>query len=327
MHRNILALVITTIGVSLGCSRQEADQHPGARLSTESVSRSNRSDAQSVPLGDERTVVVRGTLPVVLVATHDGDLPLSGVPRRENHRHLAKFSVARDRYTAPLLREISKAIEQQTGRRPYVVINRISRKVMDANRPPESAFEHAGGEKAYRRFHETLADVLADARSLSPDVLLVDVHGQTKHPADVCLGTHDGLTLRHLSRADGNWPMVEMSRELVAAGFSVPGFVHQVRTDWIGKKREPTPRVITIPASLPVSMQRGGWLIRHYAANEPGVAAIQIEVHRRVRYQRDVRIRFANAFARALATFVDRYLAVVPGSADRPHTPSGDDES
>ena len=116
---------------------------------------------------------------------------------------------------------------------------------MDPNRSLSEAYEHPLGAQAYEDFHGSLKNTLRAAAASSDRVLLVDIHGQTRHPADICIGTHDGQTLRML-RAGGKdevmWPAVDMGRQLVDAGFSVPGLVEEMETDWIGKRREASAR-------------------------------------------------------------------------------------
>ncbi len=80
-----------------------------------------------------------------------------------------------------------------------------------------------------------------------------------------------------------------------------------METDWVGRRKESRARLVEIPAELPVSMQRGGWLIDHYSRRNNHTATMQIEVHRRVRYQPPVRRRFAEAFAASLAEMLSRY--------------------
>ena len=294
----------------LGChSAKESVEPP----STRPVQFTNGKVSEAQVGSEAYTEYTEGTLPIVLVATHDGDLHPQHIPTRENVRQLERFSTARDRYTAPLIVEVADDIERLTGKRPHVVINRLSRRVMDPNRNADSAYECEHGAHAYEAFHEQVARALEQAGAATRPVLLVDVHGQTAHPADICLSTHGGSTLRNLSgRDDGNalWPQVEVGRQMVAAGFSVPGLVHQMQTDWVGKQRESQVRTISIPPEPPWGMQQGGWLIREYSRSQNNVSCLQVEVHRRIRYQSAVRRRCAAALAASLERFLIQYLRV-----------------
>src|SRR5579884_4228768 len=85
-----------------------------------------------------------GELPVILSAPHGGLRPIPGVPERKGDG-LAKgpsgFFTGRDTGTEELALQIARAIEAKMGKKPYYVIARFHRKYIDANRPPEIAYE------------------------------------------------------------------------------------------------------------------------------------------------------------------------------------------
>ena len=81
-------------------------------------------------------IIQKGDLPIVLSAPHGGT---QKVPQVEEERQgegqsksPGKFVMARDTGTEELVLDVSKAIEQRFGRKPWVVAARFARKYIDA---------------------------------------------------------------------------------------------------------------------------------------------------------------------------------------------------
>lgn len=210
-----------------------------------------------------------GTLPVVLVVAHDGDLWRPSVPARA-------VEPRRDEKTAVFAEELADALEQQTGRRPHVVRMRMDRRQVDANRLPKAAFEHPDAQAVYEAFH---ARVHVLTRQLGPTgALVLDLHGNWEFPADLYLGTDRGRTVAGESEQSIDAAMRRAARQ---AGFDVAGV-------------EQTPKTL-----------RSDHIVNQYADPQAGVEAVMVELHTRVRSDPTVRQTMARALATAVTTTLD----------------------
>ncbi len=201
-----------------------------------------------------------GTMPLLLTVPHDGGDFLGMFPNR------AKGVTVRDAGTRDLAERIAELLQQQTGRRPYLVIARFSRKQLDANRPEADAMESGELLPAYRAYHDQVAAYVADMRARFPSgALLIDVHGQSQEPDTTFRGTRAGLTASRLvgrfgiSALQGSNSLAGM---LAARGYGVnpPLDAPTLRED---------PRF------------SGGYTVFTYGSHRPdGVDAIQLEFGR-----------------------------------------------
>lgn len=134
-----------------------------------------------------------GTLALLLTVPHDGAEFLGLFP------HRTKGVTVRDVGTRELAERVADHLEKQTGRRPYLVIAKVSRRQMDVNRAEVDAVESVGLLPAYRAYHEQVAAYVAELRARFPSgALLIDVHGQSYEPATTFRGTRAGLTATRL---------------------------------------------------------------------------------------------------------------------------------
>ena len=77
----------------------------------------------------------KGALPLILTVPHDGGEFVGLMQARK------KGTVVRDAGTRELAERVASVLEAKTGKRPYLVIARFSRKVLDANRSEADAME------------------------------------------------------------------------------------------------------------------------------------------------------------------------------------------
>jgi N-formylglutamate amidohydrolase len=198
-----------------------------------------------------------GTLPLILTVPHDGDELLGSVPARQ------KGTVLRDAGTRALAERTAAAVEKRTGKRPYLVIARFSRKYLDANRTERDAMESVDALPAYRAYHDQIAAYIADVKSKFPGgAVLVDVHGQSDDPDTIFRGTRSGLTAKALLQRSGRACLQgdkSITGVLAAKGYAVnpPADAESLRED---------PRFM------------GGYTVFNYGSQHArGVDAIQLE--------------------------------------------------
>ena len=119
-----------------------------------------------------------GTMPLVIVAPHGGDLSPETLPDRQ----CAGCETLNDANTQELAEAIADAFERRTGRRPFVVANRLHRRKFDGNRErTEATGGYAPLDPLWDRLHLAIDSAKARALRLHRRALLVDLHGHA-HP-------------------------------------------------------------------------------------------------------------------------------------------------
>ena len=77
---------------------------------------------------------IAGNLPIILTAPHGGTLTPADIPDRVAEQCGGEATTVRDTNTEELVREIGAAFFRATGKYPHIVINRLHRRKLDANR-------------------------------------------------------------------------------------------------------------------------------------------------------------------------------------------------
>lgn len=232
----------------------------------------------------------RGRLPVVLSAPHGGTRDVFGVPPRRGvglPTGGSGFFAGRDGGTEELADALAAEIERRTGKAPYLVAARFHRKFIDANRPPDIAYEDARAKPVYDAYRDTLAAYCREVRAAHGRGLLLDVHGQGSMPDAVVRGTKDGKTVALLVQRYGAKAHTgpESFFGLLAAGGCK---VHPA--DLAGKE---------------LAGLNGGHIVQTYGGGDYGVDAIQLE------FGGDFRTPARRAATAAVvATAVERYAAL-----------------
>ena len=231
-----------------------------------------------------------GDVPIILVTGHGGDK----TPKEWRVRTNPGVLNAKDSYTWPLSKQLWERMKTDHGLSPYWVLNTVHRKYADVNRAPgEKAYESPEGRAVYEAFHEALERAVEDSVERFEFAFIVDIHGQSKQPADVYLGTGRRKSMDDLLRRFGEDVLMgrhSLQEELVARGYSSPRNI-----------RPPGP--YEIPGSV-----SGGYITRHYGSRVL-VDAVQIEVHGRRRKDETLLPIVAKDLSDALAQFHKVYLA------------------
>ncbi len=116
-----------------------------------------------------------GTLPLIFAASHGGDLDPATIPDRS----CPGCVTTTDLNTQELARQIRQALFERTGCYPHVVINRLKRTKLDANRDlAEAALGNPEAEQAWRDFHFFLEKAKTQIEeSPAKRGLFIDLHG------------------------------------------------------------------------------------------------------------------------------------------------------
>lgn len=184
------------------------------------------------------------------------------------------FVIFGDARTNELATDLAETIASlyQNKHRPSLLLNQIHRRYADVNRKPEQSSHDRLGTAHHAEFHLQLAQELERLVQEHGWALLLDIHGQSRYPTTLLLGTAQNKVIGEWSKAT-IWGHRGVVDRLSAAGFSA----------------EP---------STPDGTQRyaGGYTIRHHGRT-PHVEAWQLEHSRDIRDALDERTRYLELLA------------------------------
>lgn len=150
--------------------------------------------------------IQRGTLPIILTAPHGGQAAIPGVTIRSTEnkgKDAWRYNTGRDAETDKIALGIAAEIKAITGKDVYLVVARFDRKYLDANRPPEIAFDQSAARPAYDYYHRAIRGFIDEVRANHPNGLLIDIHGQHKIPDSLARGTINGKSVTNLIKRGG----------------------------------------------------------------------------------------------------------------------------
>jgi hypothetical protein len=117
---------------------------------------------------------VAGNMPIILSAPHGGLLSPAAIPDRA----CSGCSTVNDFNTQELARAVANALHARTGCWPHLVINRLHRRKLDANRDlPEAADGNPVAGQAWMDFHEFLGAAKNEVNLQFGKGFYVDLHG------------------------------------------------------------------------------------------------------------------------------------------------------
>lgn len=117
---------------------------------------------------------IAGNMPIVLSAPHGGLLTPAAIPDRD----CSGCTTVNDFNTQELGRAVANALHARTGCWPHLVINRLHRRKLDANRDlPEAADGNAIAGQAWMDFHDFLGAAKNQAAWQFGKGFYVDLHG------------------------------------------------------------------------------------------------------------------------------------------------------
>ena len=249
--------------------------------------------------------VVEGDLPIVFALPHDGDLGLPGVVPRRNIARDSHFNTTSARHTREIALEVALALEGHTGKRPWLVINRLARSYADLDRTPRTAFEHRYTAELYNGYHRRLKETIAQLKKVFGNGLLLIIDAQETFPADIYIGSLESRSIAGLkdkyttSVLDGEY---SLGHQLTRAGYKLPSFSTSID---LGQGL-----IQDIPATVPRPLDGGQVLERHGSHQPEGIDALSLVLHERVRGPLQERRRLIKALALAVAGFVRAFLPV-----------------
>ena len=167
--------------------------------------------------------IAPGGLPIILTAPHGGRAALPGVEERKGDG-ANRFNPRTDSNTDILTEKLADSLEQKLGKRPYVVMARFHRKYIDANRPPQDAFESPEAKSTYAAYHAAIDSACKEVTARWGRGVVLDIHGQAAQPGAVLRGTQNGKTVTHLLKQSGReavYGETSLFGQLAKQGFAV----------------------------------------------------------------------------------------------------------
>lgn len=256
-----------------------------------------------------------GELPIVITAPHGGYLEPTSIPDRD----CSGCSYARDTYTQELARTLAEALEARTGCLPHLVINRLHRKKLDANREiMEAADGDPQAEIAWTEWHHFIESAQAQALQRFGKGFYIDLHGHGHDIQRLELGylltsselrlSDSALTARQLLSESsirtlaGNAPQGMTFPELLRGPNSFGGLL-EAR----GYPSVPAPAMPFPTTAEPYF--NGGYNTGRYCSRDgDAFDGLQIECNWiGVRDNAANRQRFADSLTSALMTFLEMY--------------------
>lgn len=260
---------------------------------------------------------IPGDLPIVISAPHGGTMLPSEIPDRTSG------TLTRDLNTEELARDVVNAFVARFGRRPHLIICRLSRRKLDANREiVEAAAANPFAERAWREYHGFIEASAAEVRRTPGLGFYVDLHGHGHDIQRLELGYLLGGSVLALSDAQlplsvavptsSLWPVAVHSGTpfpaLLRGSVSLGAYLEAA-----GFPSVPSPAAPS-PGSAPYF--DGGYSTqRHGTSTDNRFAGVQIESN-----MNGVRDTPANraAFASALVSSLELFLGTVRTPARTP---------
>jgi len=254
-----------------------------------------------------------GDLPIIISAPHGGTLVPDEIPDR------TWGTIARDTNTQELARGIATALQARTGGRPHLVVCRLRRTKLDANRDRyEAAQGNRHAERAWDEFHTFLEAARDSVQVRFSHGLYIDLHG---HGHD-----NQRLELGYLIRGsdlDRSDDVLDQSRFLEdssiralvgTTGLSLSSLLRGVTSLGTLFEQGGVPAVPSTSQPGPGGepYYSGGYNTRRYGSSEGGtVSGVQIECNwTGVRNSEENREGFAAIVAEVLEEYLGEHFGI-----------------
>lgn len=238
-----------------------------------------------------------GNLPILITAPHGGQAAVLGVASRDvsdKPRGGRQYEVTRDVNTDVIAEGLARYLETATGSRPYLVAAAFHRKYIDANRPPQIAYDSPAAEPYYRSYHDSIRRFVQDILRAYPAGLLIDVHGQTLMPSTVIRGTLNGQSVARLLQRVGS-----------ASVTGTKGLFGLIEAQ--GMKVFP-PNAALLVGTAENAGFSGGYTVATYGSHQSGgIDAIQIEIGAVYRKESELQITI-DRIGKAIVIFYEAHM-------------------
>lgn len=247
-----------------------------------------------------------GNLPIIISAPHGGYLKPGEIPNR------TWGTTGLDYQSQEYTREVVEHIQRLTGKYPHLIINKLHRSKLDANRPlAEAAQGHQWAEQAWYEFH-TFIDI-AEARAAAD---WGRGHYFDLHTKDASQSTDVGLLLSsselNLSNRELNGTLKYANKSSIKnlANTSTASFSDIIRGRLsLGKFLQDRGYVVVPSPALPGPKAQyyynGGYNTYTHGSNRGGtIDATQVESY--YKYLGRNRSAYARALAESIVLFMEK---------------------
>jgi len=281
---------------------------------------SSHIDAQTYSAGvsyfseEEHVEYIHGNLPIILSAPHGGEKKPIDIPDRNCNGCVT----INDTNTQELTREVMAAIVEQTGCYPYVILNRLHRSKLDANREiVEAADGNSKAEAAWTFYHAQVDSSRKFVTASHGKGIFLDLHGHGHEiqrlelgyllsrgdlqENDVHLNDSTKIGKSSIKHLVADNLKGHQHSELIRGEDSFGTFLNQKNVAAVPSEEDPFP----LDDQLYFN---GGYNTREYGSRDGGtIDAIQIECHQDVRFIDSDRKPFADSLATVILTYMDTH--------------------
>lgn len=255
---------------------------------------------------------IAGNLPIIISVPHGGYLTPGEIPDRD----CPACVTINDAYTQELARAILQEIQARTGCYPHVIINRLRRAKLDANRDLEEAADgNVMAEDAWFAYQDFIDTARTWVLGQFGKGLFIDLHGHGHAIQRLELGyliSKNELMLNDGVLNSDTYVNQSSLRNLVSENLSQQTHAALLRGNQsLGTIME-NKGYAAVPSSndpAPASNEAyfsGGYNTHRYGSIEEGrIDAIQIECNQNVRFEEVSREIFADSLASGLLNFLD----------------------
>ncbi len=262
-----------------------------------------------------------GDLPIIISVPHGGYLEPLNIPDRA----CSNCVTARDSRTEELSYDIKVAIQNVFGGNPHIIINKLARKKLDANREiVEAALGNPDAENAWYEYHDFIQTAKDSCKAQFGSALFIDLHGHGHPIQRIELGyllsrtrlqdsdstldadnRQDDSSIKHLSNVLN--PTVSFAE--LCRGSDCMG-------EFLVRRGFPAVPSASDPAPQPTDpFFSGGYnTVRHGSRDSSVINAIQFELNwAGVRSSDASRKAFARALACAIRSYLDQWYFDLDG--------------
>ena len=253
---------------------------------------------------------IHGNMPIILSAPHGGEMKPNQIP----DRNCSGCVYINDSYTQELAREVTASIHRRTGCYPHVIMNRLHRSKLDANRSITTGADgHPLGEEAWTAYHSFI-----DSSSLYVDNqfqrgLFIDLHGHGHDIQRLELGyliSKDELNLQDSELDNDEFISKSSIRNVtLESEYSFSKLLRGAYAFGTILVDKGYPSVPSDEDEYPDSSDSyfsGGYNTQQYGSRSSGtIDAIQIECNQDVRFDEDERKVFADSLASAILEYLE----------------------
>jgi len=263
---------------------------------------------------DEYIQYFHGNLPIILSAPHGGEKKPTAIPDRD----CSNCVTINDAYTQELANEVAEAITDMTGCYPYVIINRLHRSKLDANRGIiEGADGNNDAEEAWKAYHDYIDYAHIDIDEIYSKGLFLDLHGHGHDIQRLELGyllSKGNLSLEDAALNDQEFINKSSIKNLVEHNINQYNLPELIRGTYAFGSLLEEKNHACVPSNEdeyplgPEPYFTGGYNTQEYGSRNGGtIDAIQIECNQDVRFIDSIRKQFAIDLAEAIIEFIEKH--------------------